>query len=155
MKFLSAVLLMAFVNGAFAISAFQQKQKDEMINRTDSLHEKVENARNFLKEEKVPEACNEISELLKIYPDHLKAIGSHMNNYKTKVIIARDEALQQLIFVHRQSVVCGQGENSEHVDPKELDKQLKKISKKLESHKKLMKRERTDYENDFYYKYEF
>lgn len=155
MKFVSALVLLALVNGAFAESAYEKKKKEEMVGRTEALLEKIGNARGFLKEEKTSEACNEIQELLKLYPDHLKGIGQHMNNYKTKVIIARDEALQQLIFIHRQSVVCGQGENAEHVDPKDLDKKLKKISKKLKKHKKLIEKERTDFANEFYYKYEF
>lgn len=155
MKFLSALALLIFVNGAFAASAFEKKKKEAMVNRVDSLIEKVEKARSDLKAEKVKEACDEINGLLEIYPEHLKAIGTNMNNYKSKVVIARDEALQQLIFVHRQSVICGQGENAEHVDPQDLDKQLKKISKRLHSHKKLIEHESTEYSNEFSYNYEF
>ncbi len=155
MKLMTLLLLAVFVNGAFAESAFEKKKKQEMSERTDILIEKVESARSHLKKEEVKEACDEIKEMLKLYPEHLKSIGQHMNNYKTKVVIARDEALQQLIFVHRQSVVCGQGDNAEHVDPKDLNKKLKKILKSLNKQKKLIDKEKTNYENEFYYNYEF
>lgn len=155
MKMIAVLIMAVFVNGAFAETAFEKKKKQEMAERTDTLISKIDIARAHLKKEEVKEACAEIQEMLKIYPEHLKAIGSHMNNYKTKVVIARDEALQQLIFVHRQSVVCGQGDNSEHVDPKDLSKKLKKISKSLNKQKKLIEKEKTNHENEFYYNYEF
>ena len=148
-------VMAVFVNGAFAESAFEKKNKQEMSKRTETLISKVDNARAHLKKEDVKEACAEIQEMLKIYPEHLKSIGTHMNNYKTKVAIVRDEALQQLIFVHRQSVICGQGENAEHVDPKDLGKKLKRISKSLKKQQKLIEKEKTNHENEFYYNYEF
>lgn len=155
MKLIIALAMAIFVNGAFAISAYEKENKNEMIERTDKLIEKVAKAREHAKKEETKEACAEIRSMLEIYPEHLKGIGMKMNNYKTKVIIARDEALQQLIFVHRQSVLCNQGENSEHVDPQDLAKKLKKISKSLKKQKKLIAKESTDYSNDFYYNYEF
>ena len=155
MKFIAVLMMAVFVNGAFAVSAFEKKNKEEMSERTDTLISKIATARAHLKKEEVKEACDEIQEMLRIYPEHLKSIGQHMNNYKTKVAVARDEVLQQMIFVHRQSVVCGQGENSEHVDPKDLDKKLKKISKSLKKQKKLINKERANQENEFYYRYEF
>lgn len=155
MKLIAVLMMAAFVNGAFAESAFEKKNKQEMSERTDTLITKIATAREHLKKEEVKEACDELQEMLKIYPDHLKSIGQHMNNYKTKVVVARDEALQQLIFVHRQSVVCGQGDNAEHVDAKDLGKKLKKISKSLKKQKKLIDKEKTNHENEFYYRYEF
>jgi hypothetical protein len=155
MKLIAVLALAVFVNGAFAESAFEKKNKKIMSERTDTLILKVETARAHLKKEEVKEACAEIQEMLQIYPEHLKSIGQHMNNYKTKVVVARDEVLQQLIFVHRQSVVCGQGENAEHVDPKDMNKKLKKISKSLNKQKKLIEKEKTNYANEFYYNYEF
>jgi hypothetical protein len=155
MKFVTAILLVIFAFSAIAESAFEKKNKEKMLERADVMITKVASARDHLKKEETKEACDEIQELLKLYPEHLKAIGTSMNNGKTKVIIARDEALQQLIFVHRQSVVCGQGENAEHVDGKELGKTLKQISKSLKKQKKLIKKETTNQENEFYYNYEF
>jgi hypothetical protein len=155
MKLITALAMAIFMNGAFAISAYEKQNKLEMGERTDKLIEKVESARAHAKKEEAKEACAEIRSMLELYPDHLKSIGMKMNNYKTKVIVARDEALQQLIFIHRQSVVCEQGQNSEHVDSKDLAKKLKKISKSLKKQKKLIEKENTGYSNDFYYNYEF
>jgi hypothetical protein len=155
MKLITALVMVILAQQAFAISEFEKKNKEEMIARTESIIEKIELARDHLEKEETLEACDEMKELLKIYPEHLKSIGMHMNNYKTKVVIARDEVLQQLIFVHRQSVLCGQGDNAEHVDPKDLDRKLKKIEKSLKKQKKLIKKEKTNEANEFYYNYEF
>ncbi len=155
MKLITAMVMVILANSAFAISAFEKKNKEEMLERTESIISKVDNAREFLKNEETVKACDEMRELLKIYPEHLKSIGMHMNNYKTRVVIVRDEVLQQLIFVHRQSVVCGQGDNAEYVDPKDLGKKLKRISKSLKKQKKLIKKEKTNQANEFHYHYEF
>ncbi len=155
MKFITTIVMVILANSAFAATAFEKKNKEEMIERTEAIIEKVESARAHLKKEESSAACDDLKELLKIYPEHLKSIGMHMNNYKSKVAVARDEVLQQLIFVHRQSVVCGQGDNAEHVDPKDLNKKLKKISKSLEKQKKLINKEKTNQANEFYYNYEF
>lgn len=155
MKLIAVIMMAVFVNGAFAESAFEKKKKLEMSKRTDMLISKIDIAREHLKKEEVKEACAEIQGMLKIYPEHLKSIGTNMDNYKTKVLIARDEVLQQLVFVHRQTVVCGQGDDGEYVDPKDLSKKLKKISKSLKKQKMLIEKEKTNHENEFYYRYEF
>jgi len=155
MKLISVLALAVFVNGAFAETAFEKKNRKLMSERTDTLILKVESAREHLKKEEAKEACDDIQEMLEIYPEHLKSIGSHMNNSKTKVVIARNEVLQQLIFIHRQSVVCGQGDNAEYVDPVDLGKKLKKIGKSLKKQKKLIEKEDTNFENEFYYRYDF
>lgn len=155
MKLITTIVTMLILSSAFAESAFEKKKKQEMLKRVDSLLTEVDSAREHLEKDEVKEACSDLQDMLKIYPDHLKAVGSHMNNYKTKVLVARDEVLQQLIFVHRQAVVCGQGENAEHVDGKDLGKKLKKIKKSLLKQRKLIDKEDTDYQNEFYYRYEF
>lgn len=155
MKLVTTIMLVILANSAFAASAFEKKNKEEMVQRTDTIIEKFESARQFLKNEETAAACDELRELLRIYPEHLKSIGMHMNNYKTKVAIARDEVLQQLIFVHRQSVVCGQGSNAEYVDPKDLDKKLKKILKSVKKQRKLISKEDTGRANEFHYRYDF
>lgn len=155
MKLITLFVALALTSLAFAESAFEKKRREEMLTRTDSLISKVKSARENLKKEDVVKACDDIRELLKIYPEHLKAIGMHMDNHKTKVVIMRDEVLQQLIFMHRQSLVCEQGAGAEHVDPKDLGKKLSRIEKKLGKQRKRIKRESTDFANDFYYRYEF
>ncbi len=155
MKLMTFLAAMVFVGQTFAASAFEKKTKKEMIERTSSLITKVESIEEHAKKEESKEACAGIRELLVIYPEQLKSIGSHMNNNKTKVIVARDEVLNQLIYVHRQSVVCERGENAEHVDPKDVEKTMKKIAKSLKKQKKLIEKEDTDFANEFYYHYEY
>jgi hypothetical protein len=155
MKLIAGLALALSVNGAFAITAHEKQIKEEMETRLELITQKVSSAEEHAKKEEAKEACDDIRELLKLYPDHLKAIGVHLNSYRTKVIVARDEVLQQLVFVHRQSVVCDQGENGEYVDAKDLGKKLGKISKSLKKQKKLIEKEKADSENDFYYNYEF
>lgn len=155
MKLITTLAMVLVVTSAFAETAYEKKQKEAMLKRVDSLISEVDSARDHLEKDEVKEACGDLQDMLKIYPDHLKAVGTQMNSYRTKVIIARDEALQQLIFVHRQAVVCGQGENAEHVDAKDLDKKLKKIRKSLVKQQKLIEKEETDHNNEFYYRYDF
>ncbi len=155
MKLITAIAMMVLVQSAFGISEFEKKKKKEMITRLDSIITGVESVKAHADKEEVKEACAELQDLLKLYPEHLKAVGSHMNNNKTKVMIARDEILNQMIFVHRQSTVCDRGETGEYVDAKDLEKKMKKISKSLRKQKKLIEKEHTDYSNEFYYHYEF
>lgn len=155
MKLMTVLAAMVFVSGAFAESAMEKKTRKEMLERTTSLITKVESVEAHARKEEVKEACGVIKELLTLYPEQLKSIGSHMDNNKTKVIIARDEVLNQLIFVHKQSVVCERGENAEYVDPKDLEKNMKKIGKSLKKQLKLIQKEDTDFANEFYYHYEY
>ena len=155
MKLMTVIAMMVLVQSAFGISEFEKKKKKEMLTRLDAIITAVESVEEHADKEEVKEACAGIQELMKLYPEHLKAVGSHMNNNKTKVMIARDEVLNQMIFVHRQSTVCERGETGEHVDPKDLEKKMKKISKSLHKQKKLIEKEHTDYSNEFYYHYEF
>ena len=155
MKFITAIAMMVLVQSAFGISEFEKKKKKEMLTRLDTIINTVDSAKDHASKEEAKEACSDLQDLLKTLPEHLKAVGSHMNNTKTKVMIARDEVMAQLIFVHRQTTVCERGENAEHVDSKDLEKKMKKISKSLKKQKKLIEKEHTDYSNEFYYHYEF
>lgn len=155
MKLVFTLAALVLVSSAFAESLYEKENREEMLARTETLIQRIESAKGHLKEEKVTEACDDLRELLKIYPEHLKGIGTHMDNGRTKVVIARDEVLQQLIFIHRQTVVCGQGERAEYVDPKDLGKKLARIEKRLKKQKKLIKKESTDFSNTFSYRYEF
>ncbi len=155
MKLMTVLTALFFIQGAFANTEFEMRKRSEMIERSNSMIDKIETARSHLKKVEVKEACDIIQELLKIYPDHLKSIGMHMDNSRSRVIVMRDEVLDQLIFIHRQSVVCERGENAEHVDTAELGKELKKMEKILRKQKRVIKKEDTGFANDFYYHYEF
>ncbi len=155
MKFITLIAMMVLVQSAFGASEFEKKKKKEMLTRLETILKSLDSAKVHASKEEAKEACNDLQELLKILPEHLKAVGSHMNNNKTKVMIARDEVLNQMIFVHRQTTVCDRGENAEHVDSKDLEKKLKKIAKALKKQKKLIEKEDTDFTNEFYYHYEF
>lgn len=148
-----ATLLMSQLT--FAQSVREKRIKQEMLDRTDTLIEKVEGAREDLEKEDVINACKKIKELFVLYPDHLKGIGSHLDLDRNRTVRAKDQALNQLIFIHRQTLICDQGKDSEYVDPKKLRKELRDIVKSLNDQKKTIKKSDTENENKFEYYYEF
>ena len=155
MKFtlILATLLMSQLT--FAQTAREKRIKKEMLDRTDLMIEKVEGARDDLEKEDVVNACKKIKELFIIYPEHLKAIGSHIDLDRSRTVKAKDQALNQLIFIHRQSLICDQGKDSEYVDAKKLRKELKEVEGSLKGQRKTIKKSDTDNENRFDYYYEF
>jgi hypothetical protein len=155
MKFtlILATLLMSQLT--FAQTARETRIKKEMLDRTDLMIEKVEGARDDLEKQDVINACKKIKELFIIYPEHLKAIGSYIDLDRSRTVKAKDQALNQLIFVHRQSLICDQGKDSEYVDAKKLRKELKDIEGSLKKQRKTIKKSDTDNENRFDYYYEF
>lgn len=155
MKFTLILATLLISQMSFAQSVREKRIKQEMLDRTDLLIEKVEGAREDLDHEDVIGACKKIKELFVLYPDHLKAIGSHLDLQRSKSIKAKDEALNQLIFIHKRSLLCGQGKDSEYVDAKKLRKELKTTLGSLEKQRKEIKRLDTINQNSFYYEYEF
>lgn len=155
MKFslLLATLMLSQISFAQTIKA--RKTKQEMINRTELIITTVEATRKDLKTEDVISACQKISELYHIYKDHVEAIGTHLDFYNRRSNDAKDEALNQLIFVHRQSLICAQGKDSEYVDPTKLRSELKDIEKSLKKQYRTIKKSDTSNENKFEYHYEF
>lgn len=155
MKFTLILATLLISQMSFAQSAREKRIKKEMLDRTDLLIEKVEAAREDLDHEDVVNACKKIKEMFVIWPDHLKGIGSHLDLQRSSSIKAKDEALNQLIFIHKRSLLCAQGKDSEYVDAKKLRKELKVTLSSLEKQKKAIKKSDTDNENSFYYEYEF
>ncbi|MBA2403903.1 MAG: hypothetical protein H0V66_03960 [Bdellovibrionales bacterium] len=139
----------------FAQSVREKRIKQEMLDRTNTLIEKVEGAREDLEKEDVVSACKKVKELFILYPEHLKSIGSHLDLDRNRTIRAKDQALNQLIYIHRQSLICDQGKDSEYVDPKKLRKELKEVENSLKDQRKTIKKSDTDNENKFEYYYEF
>lgn len=155
MKFTLILATLLISQMSFAQSAREKRIKKEMIERTDLLIQKVEGAREDLDQEDVVSACKKVKEIFALFPDHLKAIGSHLDLERSQTIKAKDEALNQLIFIHKRSLLCAQGKDSEYVDAKKLRKELKVTLSSLEKQKKAIKKSDTDNENSFYYEYEF
>lgn len=140
---------------AFAETIRAKKNKEEMLKRVDEMITKVQDARKALKVEDVITACDKIDELFIIYPEHLKAVGGHMDLFNKKTIKAKNESLSQLIYVHKLKNICQSGERGENLDPKQTDKQMKVMEKSLEKQRKIIKKADTSFENTFYYEYEF
>lgn len=155
MKFSLILATFLMCQMSFAQSIREKKIKQEMLERTNSLILKIEIAREDLENEDVVNACKKIKELFVLYPDHLKDIGSHLDLDRNRTVRAKDQALSQLIFIHRQTLICDQGKDSEYVDPKKLGKQLKEIERSLKSQRRTIKGSDTDNENRFEYYYEF
>ena len=139
----------------YAQTVKEKRTKQEMIDRTALLIETVSAAREDLEREDVVKACEKVKEIYKIYPDHLMSIGTHLDFDKGRTVKAKDEALHQLILVHRQTLICERGLECEYVDSKKLGKQLKEVQKSLKSQMKTIKKSDTDMQNRFEYHYEF
>ncbi len=146
-------LLMSQIS--FAQSMKEIRIKKEMIDRVELIIEKIDVAQEDLEKNDVVNACKGIKEIFQIFPDHLKSIGTHMDFERVKTIKAKDLALNELIFFHRQTLECDSGKDSENVDPKKLKKDLKLVERKLKKQRRIIKRSDTDLENSFYYHYEF
>ena len=93
MKFTLILAALLISQLSFAQSVREKRIKQEMLDRTDLLIEKVEGARDDLDHEDVNNACKKIKEVFALYPDHLKGIGSHLDLDRSKTIKAKDEAL--------------------------------------------------------------
>lgn len=155
MKLIAVLMMAVLANGAFAESAFEKENRANLADKNELIISKVASAREHLKKEEVKEACTDIRDMQTLYPQYLELMSMHLSARKTKVVVARDEVMSQLIFSHRQSIICSKGENAEHVDPVDLEKKLKKISKSLKKQKKLIKNERADHKNTYSYDYHF
>ena len=155
MKFTLILALSLITQLSFAQSAREKRIKEQMLERVELLIEKVEATRADLENEDAVAACSKIKELFLIYPDHLKALGSHLDIYRGRSVRAKNHALDELIFLHKQTQYCAQGKDAEYVDPKKLDKEMKRIEKSLKKQKRVIKRADTGHQNSFYYEYEF
>lgn len=153
---LRLIILMLFLSPfAFGQSLKDKRIKEEMLNRVDTLTEKVQITRDYLKQEDVVLACKTINEIFKILPDHLVSIGTRMNLFDPQVINMEHETKLFLIYVHQRSNICSQGEASENLDISEVDKKFKSTKKIFEKQKKKIKKSDTTYENLYNYYYEF
>ncbi len=163
MKSVLTVLLLLLSQTGLTQTLREKRIKQEMLDRVDILIAKSEEIRENLKAkkkeipsvQKVAQACFRIKELYEIYPEHVKAIGGHLDLFANKTVWMKNEALNQLIFVHKQSLVCKQGRDYEYVDTSALRKEFEDIVESLEKQKKRIEKADTSYENSFYYEYEF
>lgn len=150
------VLLLSLLMSAFAFAETPREAnvRRSMMGRTDALISEIAATREALQDQNVVEACNKLKSILVVYPEHLKGIGTNMSIWNKKITKAQDQSLEDLMVIHEQSLVCDRGESCEYVDPEKLDKTLKRISKNLSKHRKLIKKNKVDYENSFNYSYE-
>ncbi len=155
MKFMLLLTSILMSQLAFSQTLKAKQVKQEMLERVEILIEKVESSRKDLVIEDVVSACAKIKEMFIIYPEHLKDIGSHLDLYRGRTVRAKDEALGQLIFMHRQTLICSKGKDSEYVDPKKLSKELKEIENSLKKQRKVIKKSDAENDNFFSYEYEF
>ena len=155
MKWCLLLTVLLVSQAGFAQSIRDQKIKQEMLERVEKISKKVQETRDELKAQRVEVACDNINELFKIYPDHVKAIGVRMDLLSRKIDKIKHESLNQLIFFHRQTLICQKGTGCEYVDMKVLDKELKSIQKSLKTQTKLIKKQDTTRENQFRYEYDF
>jgi hypothetical protein len=155
MKFTFFLMAMLSVQIASAQSLREKRIKAEMLEKVDQLIEKVEETRHDLEQEDVSAACDKIHQIKELYPDHLKTSAKRLDLERRRTSKVKDRALNELIFFHQQSVECKKGRGSEFVDPSELDKELKRISKSLKKQRKIIEKNDTDHNNSFSYRYRF
>ena len=156
MKNLILLAVMLFSVSAFAQTKKEKQIKENMLNRLDKITAHLEVAKDSFSDEITDKGCAELKKAFALMPDHLKDIGTHMDLFQSKTIRSKNEALNQLIYLHRQTNVCDQGKDQENVDSGEVRKELKKILKSLKKQRKAIKKGDTDFENSFfYYYYEF
>lgn len=159
--FIILTLLLSQVAGAQTLR--DKRMKQEMLDRADLIISKVESIRESLKskkhelpsEQKMDEACDTIEDLFEIFPAHLKAIGGKMDLFARKTVWMKNAALDQLIYINKQALICREGKNHEYVDPSAVRKEFGNILESLEKQRKRISKEDTDYNNSFHYEYEF
>lgn len=140
---------------AFGQSLKDKRIKEEMLTRVDSITERLQLVRDYLKHEDVIFACKTINEIFKILPDHLVAIGTRMNLFDSQVISMEHETKMFLIYIHQRSNICSQGQTGENLNISEVDKKFKSMKKMFDKQKKKIKKSDTSYENLYNYYYEF
>lgn len=163
MKQALIILTLLLSQMASAQTLREKRIKQEMLDRADDIISKVESIRESLKtkkheipsEAKMDEACQTIEDLFKIFPAHLKGIGGNMNLFSRKTVWMKNAALDQLIYINKQALICREGKKHEYVDPTLVRKEFGNILESLEKQRKRIKNEDTDYDNNFHYEYEF
>ena len=140
---------------SYSKSLHEKKNKQEMIDRVQSIISNISGARLALEKEDPSKACESIYKIFQMYPDHLMGIGTRMNLLDRGVSKIENESKSQLIYFHQLSNTCDRGERGEHLDMESVDKNFKSIVKKLEKQKKKIQKSDTDYENIYNYYYEF
>jgi hypothetical protein len=154
--FMKQVLILTLLMSsiAFAETPKEANTRRSMVGRTDALISEITATREALEDQDVVKACSKLKSILVVYPEHLKGIGTNMSVWNKKITKAQDQSLEDLMIIHEQSLVCDRGDSCEYVDAEKLEKTLKRISKNLEKHRKLIKKNKVNYENSFNYSYE-
>lgn len=145
-------LLMAFLlvgQLGYAQTLKAMKVKEEMLDRTDRLIQKIELTRTDLDRLDTVPACEKIRELEGELFEQVKDIVQHMNVFDRKVVKTYQEGLVYRDYLKRQIEVCEQGENCEMVAPAQVEKQLKAIQKSLKKQRKFIQKGDTGYNNTF------
>lgn len=153
MRFTLMLFLMLAGQATWGATVAQMNLKKSMISDADTILAKITETQADLKAQRYQDACDLIKDIYDIYPRHLTNIGVHMDILKGSVYKIRNEALQQLIFFHKQTLVCQSAENCENIDPKYLSSQLKEIEKSVKKQKKAIEKDNMENENSFHYEY--
>lgn len=152
------LLLATFMMSAFSSQAStlrEEKIKEAMLSRMDTIIEKLEVSVRELKEKDVVNACVKVKEVFDIYPDHVGDIGVHLDPFNIRNVEIKNDSLVELAMLHRQTLECDRGEGGEYVHLKNSSGSLKDIIKSVKKQKRIVKRASTGYSNDFHYEYEY
>lgn len=151
--FLSVALFASLPSEAQTLR--EKRIKEEMLTRVDALTVKLNLVRKDLASESVADACTKLKEVFDLYPDHVKDVGVRLDAFDNKCAEIRNDALTELITLHREVVTCGRGRGNEYVDPDRLSDTLKDIVKSLKNQRKIIAKKSVEFQNNFHYDYEF
>ncbi len=154
MKLTLSLVLLCMTQIALAKSLNDRRVKEEMITRAETLVEKSNAAREFVKNEDPGNACKVIGELFRIIPEHLVAVGTRMDFSDRRVVRMEQETKMILVYVHQQVNTCAQ-DNGDHLNLEEASKKLRSMRRAFAKHKRKIRRSDVNFQNTYNYSYEF
>ncbi len=154
---MKSLLLAAFLmtSVAQAQTIREARTKEVMLARIDTISEKLKLVLKDLKKKDVVNACAKVKEVFVIYPDHVTDIGSRLDPFARRAAEIKNDALNELIMLHSQTLECDRGTGSEYIDPRIMGRNMKDILNSLKKQRRVIRRSNTSFENPFHYEYEF
>lgn len=154
MKFSLMLVTLLASQLSFAQTMSEMKVKKAMLERAELIDQTIIDARADLEDGDISGGCAKVKVLFALYPDHVSAIGQHMNMMKNKIKKTAKQSVKELSYLHQQSQICDSKDHDD-VDPEELSEGLRKLGKSLNKQRRLITNKDTDRNNYFEYHYEF
>ena len=144
MKTLALIMLVLSFN------AIAGDAKEQILSRADKLIKMIDTSIELLEEDKMKKACSKVKEIYSLYPDHVKAIGTHMDIFNQRVINLKNEGFANLAYLKSLIKQCQES----CPDARPVIEKLNAMKKNLIGQKKVINKLSTDYQNDFYFEFD-